>query len=74
MDQQTKVKADLFESIIGAIAIDSKWDSMVLETAVKQSLNLDDRLQDIIRNDCNLVTININNAVTVLKELAEKEQ
>ena len=74
VDQQTKVKADLFESIIGAIAVDSKWDSMVLETAVKQSLNLDDRLQDIIRNDYNSMTISIDNAVTVLKELAEKEQ
>jgi len=74
VDQQTKVKADLFESIIGAIAIDSKWDPMVLETAVKQSLNLDDRLQDMIRNDYNSVAINIDNAVTVLKELAEKEQ
>ena len=74
VDQQTKVKADLFESIIGAIAIDSKWDPLVLETAVKKALNLDDRLQAIIQNDYNSMTINIDNAVTVLKELAEKEQ
>jgi ribonuclease-3 len=74
VDQQTKVKADLFESIIGAIAIDSKWDPSVLETAVRKSLNLDNRLQSIIQNDYNLITINIDNAVTVLKELAEKEQ
>jgi ribonuclease-3 len=74
VDQQTKVKADLFESIIGAIAIDSKWDTAVLETAVRKSLNLDNRLQSIIQNDYNLITINIDNAVTVLKELAEKEQ
>lgn len=74
VDQQTKVKADLFESIIGAIAIDSKWNPVVLETAVRKSLNLDDRLQVIIQNDYNSMTINIDNAVTVLKELAEKEQ
>ena len=74
VDQQTKVKADLFESIIGAIAVDSKWDPTVLETAVRKSLSLDDRLQDIIRNDYNSIMVNIDNAVTVLKELAEKEQ
>ena len=74
VDQQTKVKADLFESIIGAIAIDSKWDPRVLETAVRKALNLDDRLQAIIQNDYNSMTVNIDNAVTVLKELAEKEQ
>ena len=74
VDQQMKVKADLFESIIGAIAIDSKWDPTVLETAVRKSLNLDDRLQAIIQNDYNSMTVNIDNAVTVLKELAEKEQ
>lgn len=74
VDQQTKVKADLFESIIGAIAIDSKWNPVVLETAVRKSLNLDDRLQAIIQSDYKSMTINIDNAVTVLKELAEKEQ
>ena len=74
VNQQTKVKADLFEAIIGAIAVESKWDSTVLETAVRKSLNLDNRLQNIIQNDYNSITINIDNAVTVLKELAEKEQ
>jgi hypothetical protein len=46
----------------------------VLETAVRKALNLDDRLQAIIQSDYNSMTINIDNAVTVLKELAEKEQ
>lgn len=74
VDQQTKVKADLFESIIGAIAIDSNWDSTVLETAVNRALNLEERLQNIIQSDYNSITINIDNAVTMLKEMAEKEQ
>lgn len=74
VDQQIKVKADLFESIIGAIAVDSKWDPTVLELAVKKALNLDNRLQSIIQNDYNSMTINLDNAVTVLKELAEKEK
>lgn len=74
VDQQIKVKADLFESILGVIAVDSKWDPAVLELAVKKALKLEDRLQSIIQNDYNSVTFNIDNAVTVLKELAEKEQ
>ena len=74
VDQQVKVKADLFEAIIGAIAIDSKWDPTVLETAVRKSLNLDARLQNTIQDNYNSVAFNIDNAVTVLKELAEKEQ
>lgn len=73
VEQQTKVKADLFEAIIGAIAVDSKWDPVVLETAVKQALNLEERIQSIIQNDYNSITINMDNAITILKELGEKE-
>jgi ribonuclease-3 len=74
VDQQTKVKADLLESIIGAIAVDSKWDPVALETAVKNALKIDDRIQSIIQSDFNSMSVNIDNAVTVLKELSEKEQ
>ena len=74
VDQQTKVKADLFESIIGAIAIDSNWESMVLETVVNKSLNIDERLQTIIQNDYDSKKITLENAVSILKELSEKEQ
>lgn len=74
VDQQTKVKADLLESIIGAIAFESNWDSTVLEEVVAKALNLEDRLQNIIDNDYNSALINMENAVTHLKELAEKEQ
>ncbi len=73
-DQQTKVKADLFEAIIGAITVDSKWDPIILEKAVCQALNLDERLQRIVQNECNLMGIHIDNAIMKLKELAEKEQ
>ena len=49
VDQQIKVKADLLESIIGAIAVDSKWDPVVLETAVKNV--------DVIRERAYMPTI-----------------
>ncbi len=73
VNRQLKVKADLFEAIIGAIAIDSKWDSTVLEAAVKNALALDERIQAAIESDCGSRNINMDNAITLLKELAEKE-
>lgn len=73
VNTQTKVKADLFEAIIGAIAIDSKWDPAVLEATVKNALDLDERIQAAIENDFTSKNVNIDNAISVLKELAEKE-
>lgn len=74
IDKQTKVKADLFEAIIGAIAIDSNWNSAVLEAVVGRVLKLDEQIQRIIQNECNAMSIYIDNAIMKLKELAEKEQ
>lgn len=72
VDQQLKVKADLFEAILGAIALDHKWDPAVLETAVRKMLSLDERLDELIQSDWRPVSFDPENAVTVLKELAEK--
>ena len=74
VDQQTKVKADLFEAIIGAIAVASNWDQTVLETAVSRALNLEVRLQEIVENEYNWYSITVDNAIMRLKELAEKER
>ncbi|MBO5270066.1 MAG: ribonuclease III family protein [Clostridia bacterium] len=73
VDLEVKVKADLFESIIGAIAVDANWDPAVLETAVRQALRLDERIQSIVESDYRPMNLSMENAVTVLKELAEKE-
>lgn len=72
--QQTKVKADLFEAIMGAIAMDSKWDAAVLEVAVSKALNLEERIQAIIQLDITTMSVNLENAINALKELAEKEE
>lgn len=72
VDQQAKVKADLFEAILGAIALSSKWDPAVLEKAVRRMLDLDARLGAMIVDDCRTVPFDPDNAVTVAKELAEK--
>lgn len=71
---EPKVKADLLEAIIGAIAVDSKWDSEVLEVAVSKVLNIDETLTNIIESDIRVRWFDIDNAITVLKEIAEKGQ
>lgn len=72
--QETKVKADLFEAILGAIAIESNWNPEVLETAVSMALNIESRMIGMIENDPAVRQFDIENAVTVLKELAESGQ
>ena len=74
VDQQEKVKADLFEAILGAIAIESKWDAKVLEKAVEKMLGLHEKLQETTQSEHHFAQCNLENAVTILKELAEHEE
>ena len=69
-----KAKADLFESILGAIALESNWNPEVLEAAVVKMLDLDNRLSAMIASDFQPVRFDLDTAVTVLKELAEQGQ
>lgn len=48
LDDQPKARADLFEAILGAIALESGWDSEVLDRAVHRMLSLDKRLAVIV--------------------------
>jgi ribonuclease-3 len=66
-----KAKADLFEAILGAIALDSDWNPEVLEAAVVKMLDLNNRLAAMIASDFRPVKFDLDTAVTVLKELAE---
>ena len=75
LDDQPKVRADLFEAILGAIALESQWNSEILEKAVQQMLSVDMRLTQIIKGICERESLfNLNNAVRILKELAEHGQ
>ena len=74
VDKEPKVKADLFEAIIGAIAIESEWDSEILENAVLKALNIDEKITDMIESDIMVRFFDIDNAVTTLKETAESGQ
>lgn len=71
---EPKVKADLFEAIIGAIAIECNWDAEILETAVSKSLNIDEQITAMIENDTKVRCFDIDNAISTLKEIAENGQ
>jgi len=71
VDNQIKVKADLFEAILGAIAVESKWNTDVLESTVNKMLSIDEKLNSIITTEYRPAQFDIENAVNTLKELAE---
>lgn len=69
--EQEKVKADLFEAIIGAVAIDSNWNDNDLENTIESMLHINDFLQNIHVNEKKPNNIKIENAINILKELSE---
>lgn len=71
VDKQVKVKADLFEAIIGAIAVSCKWDETVLEKAIELMLSLNARMKVITETEYRPANFNFENSVNTLKELAE---
>lgn len=71
VDKEIKVKADLFEAILGAIAVSSDWNSDVLEKAVGKMLSIEEQLKTIAETEVRPYQFDIDNAVTVLKEVAE---
>lgn len=71
-DNLIKVKADLFEAILGAVAIDSDWNQDELQNVVEFMLQIDDFLADIDTEEPRPSKFQLENAVTTLKELAEK--
>ncbi len=74
--KETKVKADLFEAIIGAIAVASNWHSETLESVIAKALDIDAQITALVENDPQIryYNIDIDNAITALKELAENSQ
>jgi len=71
-DNLIKVKADLFEAILGAVAIDSDWNQDELQNVVEYMLQIDDLLEDVDTEEPRPSKFQLENAVTTLKELAEK--
>lgn len=71
VDKQPKIKADLFEAIIGAIAVGSNWNAEILEKAVIRSLSIEEKLKAVVKSDYRPENFSMENAVSTLKELAE---
>ena len=71
--KQTKIKADLFEAIIGAITVETNWDDAILEKVVNKALSIDEKIDELIKSDYGYAMFNLDNAVSRLKEGAEKQ-
>lgn len=72
VDESVKVKADLFEAILGAIAVDCKWQWTVLEQVVGRMLSLDQWLDSQKEEELRVTDITPEHAVQMLKELGER--
>ena len=69
--KEPKVKADLLEAILGAIAVESNWDFGILEAAVLKMLNINATINVMIEGDTKVRCFDIDSAVITLKETAE---
>ena len=56
VQNEPSVKEDLFEAIIGAIAIDSSWNIPVLEAVIEKMLNLSYYLQNGVEDGVDYIT------------------
>ncbi|MBR4800403.1 MAG: hypothetical protein IK048_01840 [Clostridia bacterium] len=71
VERQEKVKADLFEAILGAVAIDTNWNPDILENVVANLLIIDDFFDDVDVEEERPDKFKLENAITTLKELGE---
>ncbi|MCR5308883.1 MAG: hypothetical protein K6E21_02075 [Bacilli bacterium] len=71
VEKQEKVKADLFEAILGAIAIDSEWHAKELEEFVYNVLDLEEFFDEVDTEEERPEKFTEELAINTLKELAE---
>ena len=69
--KQDKVKADLFEAIIGAVAIDCNWNFSYISTVIETMLNIEIFLKNVDTQEKRPDKFKFENAINTLKELAE---
>ena len=74
IDEQEKIKADLLESIIGAIAVQSKWNPATMEKVIEKILPLRDLTLEYDATLYRPPKFSSENAINTLKELAEHEK
>lgn len=74
VDKQEKIKADLLEAIIGAIAVQTGWNQETLEKTISKLLPVEDVILKYEKENFRLPQFSADNAVTTLKEMAEREE
>ena len=74
VDKQEKIKADLLEAIIGAIAAQTKWNQETLEKTISKLLPIEEMFLKYENEKHRPPQFTVDNAVTTLKEMAEREE
>mgnify|MGYP002537121020 CR=1 FL=1 len=74
VDKQEKIKADLFEAIIGAIAVQVQWNKEILEEVISKTLPIEEMILKYEKERYRTPQFSAQNAVSTLKELAEREE
>ena len=74
VDKQVKIKADLFEAIIGACAVQLNWDSERMAKIVGKVLPVEEYIRTYEKENFRLPEFTAANAVNTLKELSEHER
>lgn len=74
VDKQEKIKADLFEAIIGAIAVQVQWNKEILEEVISKTLPIEEMILKYEKERYRPPQFSAQNAVSTLKELAEREE
>lgn len=57
VQDEASVKEDLFEAIIGAVAIDCGWDADLIGDVVERMLPVEEYLENGFKNECNYVDL-----------------
>ena len=74
VDQQEKIKADLFEAIIGVCAVQLNWNPESMAKIVERVLPIEEYILAYEKENFRNPEFAADNAVNTLKELAEHER
>ena len=74
VDKEEKVKADLFEAIIGACAVQLKWNQDKMSEIVSKLLPIEESILAYEAENPHQSELKADNAINTLKELAEHEK
>ena len=74
VNRQEKIKADLFEAIIGAIAVQAQWNQEILEKVISKILPIEEMILKYENEEYRLPEFSADNAISTIKEMAEREE